>query len=107
MHENEHEQRSLARFGKKNSEIHIFLDQYFEKYFVYHRIVLHHSLGIELIVKKFGEKARGPAVQHIIDDLGSFPGDFREFDIDLENLDNSALGKDLKADLKRLYPDMF
>ncbi|MDR3554181.1 MAG: hypothetical protein P4L55_05465 [Syntrophobacteraceae bacterium] len=54
-------------------EVHIFLDQFFPKYHITHRRLLHQRLGVALAVKKFGEKAWGPAERHIVDDLGCVP----------------------------------
>ena len=55
-------------------------------------------------IKEFGEESRGPAEQHIRDDHdGYIPGDWREFDIDFDGLERTAVGRELKADLKKLY----
>ncbi len=84
----EHEERSRILFGKKHTEVHIFLDQYFAMFGPYHRIVLHHQIGVNLVVAKFSDSVRKVAEQHIIDDLGQVPDDWRNgFDFDLDYAD--------------------
>jgi hypothetical protein len=104
MKQEEHENISLVKFGKKYREVHEFLDQFFPKNGIYHRVVLHHRLGISLVVQKFSESARPAAEQHIIDDLSCIPNDFREFDFDFEHGNTWSPGNDLTADLRQLYP---
>lgn len=99
MKEAEHQESSLKAFGHKFAEIHRFLDSYYPRFLGSHRAILHHKLGIDLLVKRFGEKARGPAELHILEDLGSIPGDWREFDLDWH------VRQDVIAELRRLYPD--
>jgi hypothetical protein len=77
MHSIEHEKSSLRKFGKGYAEIHIFLDHYYPIFSFSHRMLLHHQLGIDLIVEKFGEYARKPAEQHIIEDVGEVPEDWK------------------------------
>lgn len=55
--------------GQPWSEIHAYLDQYFATYGLAHRLLLHHHLGVALIVKRFGEAARPAAELHILRDL--------------------------------------
>jgi hypothetical protein len=104
MKQEEHENISLAMFGEKHQKVHEFLDQFFPKYGIYHRVVLHHRLGITLVVQKFSESARLAAEQHIMDDMGCIPNDFREFDFNLDHANSRLPGKDLMADLRQLYP---
>lgn len=106
----DHEKITLEKFGKKFSKIHVFLDQYFPTFGPYHRILLHHQKGVDLIVEKFGEHARSVAQQHIINDQGRIPQDWRDFDFDLDNADfwlskktKLELGS-LKNKIKKLYP---
>jgi hypothetical protein len=80
-----HEKISVVMFGNKYTEVHDFLDQYFPVYGMYHRILLHHQAGLNLIVRAFSESVRPAAEQHIIDDIGMIPGDWREFDFDLDS----------------------
>ncbi len=114
MRREEHEERSQILFGRKFTEIHEFLDSYFSMFGPYHRIVLHHQLGVERVVQKFPGSVRKVAEQHIIDDLGNVPEDWRNgFDFDLDYADTwlsrkTALGKgDLKAVIKNLYPEIW
>jgi len=102
MLKNEHEKTSLMMFGNKYPEIHDFLDQYFSIYGTYHRILLHHRAGVNLIVRKFLKSVKSLAGQHILDDLGVIPGDWREFDFNLDSADLCKLN--LKGKLQRLYP---
>ncbi|MGC8493456.1 MAG: hypothetical protein ACP5SH_17155 [Syntrophobacteraceae bacterium] len=73
MHHEEHAKHTLRIYGRRADEVHLFLDQFWEKYRISHRRLLHHRLGVELAVKKFGEAAWGPAELHILDDLGCIP----------------------------------
>jgi hypothetical protein len=104
MKREDHENISLAMFGEKHQKVHEFLDQFFPKYGIYHRVVLHHQLGISLIVQKFSGAVRPVAEQHIIDDMGCIPNDFREFDFEFQYADSWLPGNDLMADLRQLYP---
>jgi len=111
MYREDHEKISLEMFGSKFTEIHDFLDQYFPKYGPYHRLVLHHQLGISLVCQKFSGPVRAVAEQHILDDLGKIPNDWREFDFELDYADwwlrkkTRSAKIDLKGDLLKLYPD--
>ena len=104
----QHEENCLKNFGKPFSEVHRYLDHYFREYHIAHRRLLHHRLGIEMIVKLFGEVARKAAEQHIIDDFGLIPhswiehdeytvylnpGDEEKQQIELENLFGTELIK--------------
>lgn len=112
MNEAQHIDRARKTFGKPWIEVHQFLDQYFSKFGPYHRIVLHHQRGIDLVVAKYGEKARPAAEQHILDDQKRIPEDWRDFDFSLNMADHilskkTALQRGALADaIKDLYPDM-
>ncbi len=73
MHFDDHVKHTLRIYGRRADEVHNFPDRFFPKYRISHRRLLHHRLGVALAVKKFGEKAWGPAELHIIDDLGCVP----------------------------------
>jgi hypothetical protein len=67
-------------FGRRADEIHSFLDQFWTKYRISPRRLLHHRLGIKLIVEKFGEEAWGAAELHIVDDEGRVPETWLDHD---------------------------
>ena len=70
MKASEHAVSCTKEFGKPFYEVHHFLDQFYGEYGISHWILLHHRLGVELIVKKYGEEARAPAELHIRQDVG-------------------------------------
>lgn len=76
MQRKEHEERSMAAFGKPFSEVHVFMDRFFPRYKdLTHRLVLHHRLGIELVGVLMGSDAYLAARQHVLDDMHRlFPG---------------------------------
>jgi hypothetical protein len=106
----QHADACFNKFGKTYYEIHEFLDQYQEKYVDYgiaHRRLLHHKLGIDLIVKRFGEEARGPSDLHIRQDVGEqLPEDWTYYDCydDILNLDINLLSLQ-NSELRKLYGD--
>lgn len=56
MNLEEHEISCMNNLGSLFTEVHVFLDLYSMKYRGFsHRILLHHRLGVELCVNKFGE----------------------------------------------------
>jgi hypothetical protein len=65
----EHRNRSRAIQGRDWRDLHRWLDQYAGLYCGWHRIVLHHQLGIKLAVQRFGEAAREAAELHVKDDF--------------------------------------
>ncbi|SHJ18972.1 hypothetical protein SAMN02745165_01749 [Malonomonas rubra DSM 5091] len=74
MNQEQHEKACQEKFGQPWPEVHAFLDQYFDlARSMTHRVILHHRKGIELVVEKFGEAARGPAEQHVELDFGFIP----------------------------------
>lgn len=111
MDEAQHIDCSRKTFGKPWLEVHRFLDQYFPDFGMYHRIVLHHERGIDLVVAKFGEEARPIAEQHILDDQRRIPKDWRDFDFELNMADHvlakkTALQRGALAEaIKELFPD--
>lgn len=107
MKREEHEKRSIEMFGDPWTEVHVFLDQYFGKYGPYHRVLLHHRLGIFLICKEIPGPVRAVAEQHILDDLGYIPLDHAapEFTMDRDLCDRWTQGNDYKAEIEKLYPN--
>lgn len=98
MHYDDHVKRTLRLYGRRAEDIHLFLDQFWPKYRISHRRLLHHRLGIELIVRRFGETAWGPAELHIVDDLGCVPDTWLDHDphaVYLEPGDEAAQEEDL------------
>jgi len=74
MHIAEHEQRCLNILGGQYTEIHTWLDQYYnDEISVAHRVALHHRPGIELGVTLFGESARKALELHVEDDFEFIP----------------------------------
>ena len=79
----EHEKDCIERLGEAFTEVHLFLDQYVEKYPIeifeeQHRSFLHNKNGIEQVRKKWGNKAAVAARLHIArDEFGSIPKTFR------------------------------
>lgn len=97
-----HEDRCLDKFGNKFTHVHLFLDRYFKKYGPSHRALLHHKVGVNVVVSHFGEAARGPAELHIRDDTrGKLPDDWAYYgDPFFLNL---ALYGNFDRELKKLY----
>lgn len=69
MLESEHRQSCEEKLGRPYGEVHQFLDRFYCKYGVWHRMLLHHRLGIELVGVVFGEECRKAAELHIIEDI--------------------------------------
>lgn len=98
----DHEKSSLEKFGKPFTEVHQFLDSYYETYLGHaHRRLLHHRLGVELCVDKFGPEAREPAIAHIIEDVCSLPDNWSDYDEFFLPLGNEELQQ--RNDLISLY----
>lgn len=102
MTHKEHAEACVKEFGKPFEEIHVFLDQFWPKYKISHRRLLHHWLGLELIVNRFGKEARAPAELHIFQDLGRVPKSWLDHDPFTVYLDNGDEEKQ-EADLILLY----
>jgi len=98
----EHEKECEKKLGKTWTEVHVFLDQFAQKYrgFV-HRRLCHHQLGIEQVVRRFSEGARQAAELHIMQDLGFVPETWKELDEYSFFLGNEELMQE--KDLKELY----
>lgn len=65
-----HEIRCVQSFGEPFREVHLYLDKYYPDYRnEAHRILLHHSLGVSLILREHGIRASWAAEQHIRDDM--------------------------------------
>lgn len=98
MKQEDHEQKTLAIWGRKYTFIHEWLAQHFARFGPMHRIILHHQRGIELLIKAFPqedpEMIEKVARRHIKDDhvwaknTKQSPGQLVELMI-------------------RLYPDLF
>ena len=119
MKQEEHEANALASFGQKYTFVHEFLDQYFRAFGPYHRIILHHERGIELIKAAFPQE--DPAMiekvarQHIRDDddEGLIRKDWTEYYTPVAYLDR-IFSKNCKRPpgrllerMKTLYPGDF
>ena len=61
----EHCADCMAELGQTFSEVHAFLDSHHRELGYSHRMVLHHSLGIEIVRRFFGEKGALAAEIHI------------------------------------------
>lgn len=102
MHYLEHVASSLRVFGQSFSFVHKFLDHYFKEYSIAHRMLLHHKKGVDLVVAKFGEDARQPAEQHIIEDVGIVPDDWKWYKEPI--FLNFGDYPKIIRELKKLYP---
>ncbi len=108
MHEKEHAENCFERCGRRFSHVHAFLDQYYQDFGASHRCLLHHKKGVDLIAKKFGEEAREPAKQHILEDLPlatDIPEDWHFYG-DPIFLKLEDYGR-FRLEFKMLYPDDF
>ena len=65
----DHIKETIKFFGEPFVEVHLFLDQFYKNVGAKHRQYFHHKQGLELIRKKFGNKAVKVAERHIISDL--------------------------------------
>lgn len=103
MKQEEHERLCSETFGKPFAEVHAYLDQYYPMFRNNnHRLLLHHQQGIELVVERFGEEARGPAEQHIELDWGFVPTSCVELEKYFFPLSNEEEAL-LKRELHKLY----
>lgn len=103
-----HCKNTMIILGKPYREIHMAIDQFFHNYRgSMHWTVLHHQLGIELLVERYGEEARQPAEIHIEDDMGFIPDGpadprlIKEVDLRVEYL------AQLREDLQALFGQSF
>jgi hypothetical protein len=106
MEIDKHCKNTMSILGKPYREIHMAIDQFYPNYRgSMHWIVLHHQLGIELLVERYGEEARRPAEIHIEDDMGFVPDApddprlLNQVDLRVEFL--AQLRKDLRAVFNR------
>lgn len=114
----EHSATCLRLLGREFKEVHAFLDQFFQKYGMSHRCLLHHQLGVGIIAAQLGEESR-PAVElHIIEDLlpgleldqdwqtlrGQIPKSWKDYPEPL--FVDLALYDQLDQDLKDLYLEL-
>lgn len=76
----EHADACRQELGKPFFEIHEFIDQYAQDFGGFaHRRLLHHRLGVKLVLEKFGEAAAGAAELHIKQDTnGVVPEDWAD-----------------------------
>jgi len=67
----EHCIQSLGRFGRGWGQVHRWLDEFAGKppHGMRHRKFRHHEAGIEVVRRRWGEKAAAAARAHIIADL--------------------------------------
>lgn len=79
MNKAQHVARTRKLLGFDFSEVHDYLDKFWSEVpSLGHRIILHHKLGIELVVRDLGESAREAAEMHIRDDMGQILADPQE-----------------------------
>lgn len=114
----EHSATCLRLLGREFKEVHAFLDQFFPKYGMSHRQILHHQLGIALAAAQFREDSRPAAELHIIEDLlqgveldqdwqtlrDHIPGSWKDYPEPL--FVDLALYDQLDQDLKDLYLEL-
>lgn len=72
----DHMKSTQQHFGDEFQELHIALDDYYMTFrSSLHWVILHHQLGIEKMVERFGDNCRAAAEIHIKDDFGFVPTD--------------------------------
>lgn len=111
MKRKEHEEKSIEMFGKPYTKVHAFLDQHFKTFGPYHRVVLHHALGVNLMVQFFGVGTRQAAEQHIIDDLGFIPANYKHKEFYFDRMYAPTWlqthEKDGRQDLEQLFNNLY
>lgn len=71
-----HQKRCLELLGQGFAEVHSWLDRFYPAYDGWHRIILHHRVGLDLLVREMGEGVRAAGELHIRDDWqGDLPDD--------------------------------
>ena len=77
----EHADACRQELGKPFFEIHEFIDQYAQDFGGFaHRRLLHHRLGVKLVLERFGDEAAGAAELHIKQDTnGVVPEDWADY----------------------------
>ncbi len=102
----EHERACMREFGKPFTLVHLWLDQYWDQYRWYHRIILHHRLGVELLVMEMGEDVRRAAEQHIRLDLeGEYPADWSFYMERNSDYMKPEYRESQEKEFRRLYGD--
>ncbi len=107
----EHEQQSVEVFGKPWTEVHVFLDQFHHMFRgAEHRRVLHHTMGVNEVVRRFGEQARPVAELHIKEDWKRYCGAYdvptlKEMDMDNWLLLNHSVQVQMDDLMKELYSE--
>ena len=107
----EHEKQSVEVFGKPWTEVHVFLDQFYPKFRgAEHRRVLHHTAGVNEVVRRFGEEARPVAELHIKEDWHRYCGVYdvptlKEIDLDDWLLLNYNVQCYMDEIMKELYTE--
>lgn len=69
----EHCKDCELELGEKFEEVHLWLDELFSKLGPKHRDARHHQGGVEIVRKKWGDKAARAAEIHIIKDCKKVP----------------------------------
>jgi hypothetical protein len=96
----EHCARTKEALGSDWAELHRWFDQYAEEYCGWHRVILHHGLGIERAVEVFGERAREAARMHVRDDFdGRIPDSYR----DMPWPQQPRLRREIESKLRDIY----
>lgn len=111
MRHEEHCQRSRELLGQDWREAHAWLDRYERDLAGWHRILLHHSRGLELAVATLGERAR-PALQlHLRDDWEGHFEDIPDGPVEVAAVfttrPNRGLAREIVAQLRQLYGQDF
>jgi hypothetical protein len=107
----EHEQQSIDEFGNAWTEVHVFLDQFQPRFRgPEHRRILHHTAGVNEVVRRFGEEARPVAELHIKMDWRGYCGagyvpDLKEIDLDNWLLLNWNIQDQMDTIIKELYSE--
>lgn len=65
---NEHSQDCINQLGEPFREVHVWLDEFFATKGYRHRIMRHHTEGVEEARRKWGDRAATAAQIHIMKD---------------------------------------
>lgn len=81
MEIDQHAEACFRAFGEAYYEVHQFLDQFSREFSGYaHRRLLHHRLGVALVVQRFGKEAQKAAELHIRQDTcEAIPEDWSDY----------------------------
>lgn len=105
----DHENQSVEVFGEPWTEVHEFLDRFYPRFRgAEHRRILHHTMGVNEVVRRFGEEARPVAELHIKEDWVRYCGVFdvptlKEIDLDNWLLLNHGVKTYMDELMKELY----